>query len=164
MFKFIAIGLLLTPCSALVPVVGVALTVGGVCFCCCLDRGAGALQPLGSHQPRLLQLLLDLGLADSHDSSIRAAMLQLVEQLLAPQAPTTTAVMQQATCNTRTGSRDADAAAACSLLEQVLRSMLASSSDGSGVCLDSLGGGFGVDATHEQERLAAALHRVSAAE
>lgn len=147
----------------LVSVVGVVLTVGGVC-CCCMHRGASALQPLNSHQPRLLRLLLELGVADSHDSRIRAAMLQLVEQLLAPQPPTVTTVRHQATCNTSTGSRDADAAAACSLLEQVLRSMLASSSNGSDVCLDSLGSGFSVDATQEQERLAAALQRVLAAD
>jgi hypothetical protein len=119
---------------------------------------------LSSRQPRLLQLLLDLGLADSHDSSIRAAVLQVVEQLLATHALPITAAGQQPTRNTSTGSRDADAAAACSLFEQVLRSLLASSSDSSGVCLDSLERGVGVDATLEQQWLAEALQRVRAAE
>lgn len=48
-------------------------------------RGAGAFQRVDSHGPQLLQLLLDLGLADSRDTSIKAAMLQLVKQLLMPQ-------------------------------------------------------------------------------
>lgn len=42
------------------------------------------MQLVSGHGCRLLQLLLDLHLADSQDSSIRAAMLQLVQQLLTP--------------------------------------------------------------------------------
>jgi hypothetical protein len=51
-------------------------------FVCC--RGAGPMQLVSGNGCRLLQALLDLHLANSQDSSIRAAMLQLIKQLLAP--------------------------------------------------------------------------------
>lgn len=43
------------------------------------------MQLVRGHGCRLLQLLLDLDLASSQDSSIRAAILQLTQELLAPQ-------------------------------------------------------------------------------
>lgn len=43
------------------------------------------MQLIRGHGCRLLQILLDQDLASSQDSSIRAAMVQLAQQLLAPQ-------------------------------------------------------------------------------
>lgn len=173
-------------------------------------RGAGPLQQVSGHGPQLLQLLLGLDIAGSQDSSIRAALVQLVRQLLVPhtlqqligesssftqlaatgtgapeEEPAAAAaavagveaalqngsssssssegagceadapVVRQGLLITGAGCSGADIGSARRLLEQLLKQLLDSSSDAAGGSSPEL-----VEATGEQEWLAAALHQI----